>query len=550
MSLYNQWYHPYKIARKYTRRVAYFSMEFGIDQALKIYSGGLGFLAGSHMRSAHDLRQNLIGVGILWKYGYYDQGRHEDMSMWPQFIKKQYNFLEDTGIRVQVLIHGNPVWVQALVLKPETFGSAPLYLLTTDIPENDYLSRTITHKLYDAVIATRIAQSLILGIGGAKVVEALGGADIYHLNEAHGLPLAFELFHQQPSLPELRKKLVFTTHTPEAAGNEEHDIDLLNKMTFFGPLTVEEARQLTGIQGHIFNYSLAALRMAKVANGVSQLHGEVSQLMWYEFPGVCKIKAITNSQNAAFWQDEGLRVACEQDDDKALAARKTFLKQRLFQTVADQTGKIFNPKVLTLVWARRFATYKRPDLLLHDLHRFQDLLHQQELPIQIIWAGKPYPLDYGAIEVFNHLVKLSYQMDNFAVLTGYEIELSRLLKEGADVWLNTPRRPREASGTSGMTAAMNGAINFSVQDGWIPEFGRHGENSFLLPIVDATLADYMQNEMDYNHLMHILEKEIMPMYYHHPRKWMQILKQSMRDVVPMFDANRMADEYYTKMYKI
>jgi glycogen phosphorylase len=549
MSLYNQWYHPYKIARKYTKRVAYFSMEFGIHQALKIYSGGLGFLAGSHMRSAHDLRQNLIGVGILWKYGYYDQGRHEDMSMWPQFIKKQYNFLEDTGIRVQVLIHGNPVWVQALVLKPEIFGSAPVYLLTTDIPENDYLSRTITHKLYDAVVATRIAQSLILGIGGAKVVEALGGADIYHLNEAHALPLAFELFHRQPSLLELQKKLVFTTHTPEKAGNEEHDIDLLNKMTFFGPLSVEEVRLLTGIQGHIFNYSLAALRMAKVANGVSKLHAEVSQVMWYEFPDICKIKAITNAQNALFWQDVGMRTACEQDDDIALAERKKVLKQVLFQTVADQTGKLFNPEVLTVVWARRFATYKRPDLLLHDLHQFQDLLHQQELPIQIIWAGKPYPLDYGAIDVFNQLVKLSYQMDNFAVLTGYEIELSRLLKEGADVWLNTPRRPREASGTSGMTAAMNGAINFSVQDGWIPEFGRHGENSFLLPIVDATLPDYLQNEMDYNHLMHILEKEIMPTYYHHPKKWMQILKQSMRDVVPLFGADRMADEYYTKMYK-
>lgn len=549
MSLYNQWYHPYKIARKYGKRVAYFSMEFGIHQALKVYSGGLGFLAGSHMRSAHDLRQNLIGIGILWKYGYYDQMRHEDMSMWPQFIKKQYDFLEDTGIRVQVIIHGNPVWVQALVLKPEIFGSAPLYLLTTDIPENDYLSRTITHKLYDAVVATRIAQSLVLGIGGAKVVEALGGADIYHLNEAHALPAAFQLYHQQPILQELQKKLVFTTHTPEKAGNEEHDMELLNKMTFFGPLSIEEVRHITGIHGHIFNYSLAALRMAKVANGVSKLHGDVSRLMWYDFPHVCKIKAITNAQNASFWQDEAIRIAFEQDDDKALANRKKRLKQDLFQTVADQTGKLFNPEVLTVVWARRFATYKRPDLILHDLHRFQDLLHQQELPIQIIWAGKPYPLDHGAIEVFNHLVKLSYQMDNIAVLTGYEIELSRKLKEGADIWLNTPRRPREASGTSGMTAAMNGAINFSVQDGWIPEFGLHGENSFLLPIVDASLPDYMQDEIDYNHLMQILEKEIMPTYYHQPKKWMEILKQSMRDVVPVFGADRMAEEYYTKMYK-
>ena len=548
MSLYNQWYHPYKVNRKYAKRVAYFSMEFGIHQALKIYSGGLGYLAGSHMRSAHDLHQNMIGIGILWKYGYYDQVRNEDQSMRVLFQKKRYTFLEDTGINVQVIIHGNPVWVKAMVLKPETFGTVPVYLLTTDIPENDYLSRTITHKLYDSVIATRIAQSLILGIGGAKVVEALGGADIYHMNEAHALPLAFHLYHQQPDLKELQKKLVFTTHTPEQAGNEEYEVDLLNKMTFFGPLSVEETSHLTGIQGHMFNYTLAALRMAKIANGVSQLHGEVSRLMWYDFEHVCKIKAITNAQNVPFWQDVALREACDQDDDKALMDRKQVMKQQLFDIVADQTGKLFDPQVLTIVWARRFATYKRPDLLLHDIHRFTELINQTDLPVQVIWAGKPYPLDFGAIETFNRLVKLSNKKDSFAILTGYEIELSRKLKEGADVWLNTPRRPREASGTSGMTAAMNGAINFSVQDGWIPEFGRHGENSFLLPIVDASLPHYMQDEMDYNHLMQILENEILPTYYHHREKWLRILKQSMRDVVPQFGADRRADEYYKQMY--
>jgi starch phosphorylase len=524
-------------------------MEFGIHQALKVYSGGLGFLAGSHMRSAHDLRQNLIGIGILWKYGYYDQVRDDDNNMRAQFQKKHYTFLEDTGINVQVLIHGNPVWVKALVLKPETFGTVPVYLLTTDIAENDYLSRTITHKLYDSVVATRIAQSLILGIGGAKVVEALGGADIYHMNEAHALPLAFHLYHQQPNIKELQKKLVFTTHTPEKAGNEEYEVDLLNKMTFFGPLSVEETRHLTGIHSHMFSYSLAALRMAKIANGVSQLHGEVSRLMWDDFDHICKIKAITNAQNVPFWQDVKLREACDQDDDKALVARKKELKRCLFEVVADQTGKLFNPDVLTIVWARRFATYKRPDLLMHDLHRFDELISRTEQPVQVIWAGKPYPLDHGSVEVFNRLVKHSYQRDNFAILTGYEIELSRKLKEGSDVWLNTPRRPREASGTSGMTAAMNGAINFSVQDGWIPEFGRHGENSFLLPVVDASLPHYVQDEMDYNHLMNILEKEVIPTYYNNQKKWLQIQKQSMREVVEPFGADRMADEYYSQMYK-
>jgi starch phosphorylase len=548
MSLYNQWYHPYQVNSKYSKRVAYFSMEFGIHQALKIYSGGLGYLAGSHMRSAFDLHQNLIGIGILWKYGYYDQVRNDDQTMRAQFQKKHYNFLEDTGIKVLVTIHGNPVWVKALVLKPETFGTVPVYLLTTDIPENDYISRTITHKLYDSVVATRIAQSLILGIGGAKVIEALGGADIYHMNEAHALPLVFQLYHQQPDLKKLQKKLVFTTHTPEKAGNEEHDVDLLNKMTFFGPLSVDEARQLTSIKGPTFNYSLAALRMAKIANGVSQLHGEVSRLMWYDFEKVCKIKAITNAQNVPYWQDAALREACSQDDDTAVAARKLELKRQLFEIVADQTGKLFDPQVLTIVWARRFATYKRPDLLMRDVHRFNELIKNTDQPVQIIWAGKPYPLDYGATETFDRLVKMTYEMDNVAVLTGYELALSRKLKEGADVWLNTPRRPREASGTSGMTAAMNGAINFSVQDGWIPEFGRHGQNSFLFPIIDSELPDDMQDDTENINLMNILEKEILPTYYQQPEKWLQILKQGMRDVVPHFGADRMADEYYTEMY--
>lgn len=194
MNYYSSWYHPYAINEQYSKRVAYFNMEFAIHQGLKTYSGGLGFLAGSHLRSAYELRQNMIGVGILWKFGYYDQGRNEDLSMRVQFQKKYYSFLEDTGIKVQVYIHGTPVWVKALVLRPEVFGTAPLYLLTTDIPENDYLSRTITHHLYDKEEPARIAQSIVLGIGGAKVVEALGGADCYHLNEAHGLPLAFHLY--------------------------------------------------------------------------------------------------------------------------------------------------------------------------------------------------------------------------------------------------------------------------------------------------------------------------------------------------------------------
>ncbi|MGV3539470.1 MAG: alpha-glucan family phosphorylase [Rufibacter sp.] len=549
MSEYSKWYHPYAVDAKYSERVAYFSMEFGIDQALKIYSGGLGYLAGSHMRSAYELKQNLIGIGILWKYGYYDQVRNDDQTMRAQFQKKYYPFLEDTGITVQVTIHGNPVWVKALVLKPEAFGSVPLYLLTTDVPENDYLSRTITHRLYDPELPTRIAQSIVLGIGGAKVVETLGGAAIYHMNEAHALPLAFHLFDKYRDLHEVKKRLVFTTHTPEKAGNEEHGLDILEKMSFFGALSTPDACRITGTNGPILNYTLAALRMSKRANGVSQLHGEVSRQMWEGFEGICDIKAITNAQNVQYWQNPDLRHALDANDDEQLVQVKAEMKKPLFEIVADQTGKLFKTDVLTIVWARRFAAYKRADLLLHDLHRFFDLLNNPSQPVQVIWAGKPYPFDFGAIDVFNRLVHLSYKLPNVAVLTGYEMGLSAKLKQGADIWLNTPRRPREASGTSGMTAAMNGAINLSIQDGWLPEFGRHGENSFLLPIVDTTLPDYQQDEQDYVNLMAILEQEVVPAFYQDKNKWVRIMKQSMQEVAGYFSSARMADEYYQLMYQ-
>lgn len=549
MSLYKTWYHPYTVNAAYNKRVAYYCMEFGIHQALKTYSGGLGFLAGSHMRSAFTLRQNLVGIAILWKYGYYDQQRNDDQTMRVHYQKRFYTFLEDTGIMVEVRVNNHPVLVKALVLKPEIFGTAPIYFLTTDIHENDYLARTITHKLYDPETSARIAQSIVLGIGGAKVVEMLGGAEMHHLNEGHALPLAFHLYKQHRNLAEVKRRLVFTTHTPEKAGNEEHDIEYLDRLGFFDGVPLPVTRELTGMHGQYFNHTLAALRLSKKANGVSKLHAEVARQMWYENEGVCEIKSITNAQNVPFWTDKIMLRALVNNNDFDLMHRKRELKRALLQVVADQTGNLFDENVLTIVWARRFAAYKRADLLLRDISRFLDLIGRQDQPIQVIWAGKPYPFDKNAVEVFDKLVKLSYQKKNFAILTGYEIGLSGCLKKGADVWLNTPRRPREASGTSGMTAAMNGAINFSVQDGWIPEFARHGENSFLLPITDNDLPENVQDDQDYNNLMRILENEVIPIYYQDKKRWLHIMKAAMREVTPAFDSDRMADEYYKMLYE-
>lgn len=541
----------YAPKKEYSKSVAYFSMEFAIDQSLKIYSGGLGFLAGSHMRSAFELKQNLVGIGMLWKYGYYDQVRSINGAMKADYVQKYYSFLTDTGIVFPVEVHSAIVYVKAYLLKPEVFGTAPIFLLSTDIEQNDNISRTITNRLYDANESTRIAQSIVLGIGGAKLMEILDmGTEIYHMNEGHAVPLCFYLYSKFKNIDEVRRRVVFTTHTPEEAGNEQRSFELLSKMSFFNGLSDDEVRKVAGIEGNSLNYTLTALRFAKIANGVSKMHGEVSREMWSGFSDICEITSITNAQNKKYWKDDALEKAMEENDDKALATRKKEMKKDLFKIVADQTGKIFDEDVLTLVWARRYAGYKRADLIASDVERFSKFIKNSELPIQIIWAGKPYPEDYTAIDTFNHLFQKTLANPNIAVLTGYELGLSAALKKGSDVWLNNPRLYREASGTSGMTAAMNGSVNFSIPDGWIPEFAKHGVNSFIIEPADRNLPQTEQDSIECSRLMDILEKEILPMYYSKPKSWANIVKSGMRDVAPAFESGRMAKEYYTLLFNM
>lgn len=541
---------PYIINEEYSKRVAYFSMEFAIHQPLKIYSGGLGFLSGSHLRSAYELKQNLVGIGILWKYGYYDQARNQDQNLQPTWLEKLYSFLEDTGIKFQIQIHDAPVWVKVWYLKPETFNSAPLFLLSTDVPENDYVSQTICHRLYDANVATKVAQFILLGVGGAKLMDEIGfNPEVYHLNEAHGISSAFYLLNKFKSVEKVKEHMVFTTHTPEEAGNEKHDIYLCQKMSYFCGLSVDEVRRITGIKDDQFNHSLAALHFARKANGVSVLHGDVSRAMWKNYEGICEITSITNAQNWKYWADKQLYSFMEEGNDIGFDDRKEFIKKRAFEIVADQTGKIFDPNVLTIVWARRFAGYKRADFLTQDIARFERMLNDPKRPVQIIWAGKPYPVDYPAISQFNSLVQLSKRYKNVAVLIGYELALSKKLKQASDIWLNNPRVPREASGTSGMTAAMNGGVNFSTDDGWIPEFVKHGHNGFVVPKADyLNMSVEAQDDYDLKKIYEILENQIIPLYYDNYDTWRQIMKNGMNDVRIQFDSNRMAHEYYDIMY--
>jgi starch phosphorylase len=534
----------------YSTSVAYFSMEFAIDQSLKTYSGGLGFLSGSHLRSAYELRQNLVGIGMLWKYGYYDQGRDSNGLMKPEFIEKDHSFLQDTGIVFTVPVHDAPVHVKAWLLRPETFGSAPLFLLSTDVPENDGLSKSITHSLYDPNETTRIAQTIVLGIGGAMLLDILGMTpDVYHMNEGHSVSLNFYLLTKYKSLEEVKKRVVFTTHTPEMAGNEAHSYGLLKEMSFFYHLQEHEVKSMLSLDGEAFNYTLAALKFSRKANGVSKMHGQVARQMWGNNPGICEIISITNAQNKAYWKDAILDGAIAANQDELISSRKKELKRNLFKIVADQCGKLFDEDVLTVVWARRFAGYKRADLLMQDWARFITLVNNTNYPVQVIWAGKPYPEDPESIGLFNQIITRARPFANCAVLTGYELALSALLKKGSDVWLNNPRMYHEASGTSGMTAAMNGSINLSLPDGWVPEFAKDRENAFLIRPAADELSVVEKDRLENASLMSTLEQEVLPMYYNDKQQWLRILKRAAADVVPGFEAGRMAREYQELLYR-
>ena len=539
----------YEIDPAFGKSAVYFSMEFAIDQSFKIYSGGLGFLAGSHMRSAAAMRQNFCGIGIFWTCGYYNQTRGDGREMAVQFRRKHPAFLRETGIDFTLRIFDQDVLVRALYLPGDVFGTVPMFFLTTDVDGNSAFGRNITQRLYDQDHNVRIAQYMVLGRGGARLLEELGvQPEVYHLNEAHGISALFRLYETCRDKEAVKKKFVFTTHTPEEAGNEKNNLHVLKKAGFFGSVELDEIRDLIDLRDDTFNHSLAALRLSHKANGVSRLHGEVSREMWKDYQGICPIDHITNAQNKKYWADPILENACQHGDLDTLRRRKREMKEKLFRIVADQSGKLMNPDVLTIVWARRFAGYKRADLITRERKMFRELLNRTEQPIQIIWAGKPYPFDYSAIETFNHLINLTAPNPNATVLVGYELELSRDLKNGSDVWLNNPIVTREASGTSGMSAAMNGSVNFSTWDGWICEFGKDGENSFIVPPAEPQLSPDARDQADLMNLHRILNESICPKYYNYSNDWWRMVLQSMNDVAPYFDADRMVRDYYEKIY--
>jgi len=524
-------------------------MEFALDQPLKTYAGGLGFLAGSFMKSAFKLNQNIVGIGILWKYGYYNQIRKHDQTMDVLFEEKKYGFLIDTKIKFKITIASKDVWVTAFYLPSHVFQSAPIFFLSTDLPENDYLSKTICHKLYDSNPETSIAASILLGAGGSTFLSLINWEPvIYHMNESHALPIGFYLLNKFKEINLVKEKLVYTNHTAEDAANKITSIALLEKMSYFCGLPTDYITSTFSIDKSNLNHTYVALMLSGKANAVSELHKKKLLTIWEKYNNICPIHSITNAQNFTFWQNECLYKAVKKNDIIEFENEKKKSKRKLFEIVADQCGEIYDENICTLVFAKRFAGYKRPDLLLNNMDRFFKLITNEKFPVQIIWAGKPYPMDYFGIGIFDKIVHICKTYNNCSILVGYEISLSKSLKSGSDIWLNTPRIGHEASGTSGISASMNGAINIGIQDGWFPEFSKNEENAFVINACDNCLPDIVQDEKDAESLYNILENIAIPMYYENREKWFEITKNSMLDIIPKFDSKRMAIAYYETLY--
>jgi starch phosphorylase len=596
--------------------VAYFSAEFGLHESLPMYSGGLGVLAGDHTKSASDLDLPFIGVGLLYRQGYVRQaitadGRQENLFEDDDFDRRPVERIcDEHGQEVRISVELGSADVQCRVWRA-LVGRTSLILLDTDLPENAPELRTITARLYGGDHLTRIRQEIVLGVGGVRALAALGiEPSRFHLNEGHSAFLVLErarralIAHEAPdaiaALARGREQNVFTTHTPVEAGHDR----------FAGDVVFEHLHRLAEVLGldregllalgrwpddHMpdapFNMTLLALRTCSRANGVAALHGAVSRQMfarlWPALPlDEVPVTHITNGVHAPTWLapawraalsplfpvDEALPTATDPRwarvkglDDAEFWRIRRDLKCRLFALAetravarAERLGLAhetlgLDPDALTIGFARRFAPYKRSTLLFHDLERFRALIAAAPGPVQFLFAGKAHPADEAGRalvhEVFRHA---GTEPARIVLIEGYDIELGRALTQGVDVWLNTPRRPMEASGTSGMKAGMNGALNLSVLDGWWPE-GYDGENGWAFGEARPYETEAAQDAADAQTLYTLLENEVLPLYYQRdeaglPRGWLRRLKGAMATIIPRFNTDRQVQDYLHHVY--
>ncbi len=526
--------------------VAYFCMEFGLHENFKIYSGGLGILAGDILKAAKDENLPLVGVGILWRQGYTTQLIGEDGKPYDCFPEYRYDFLEDTGVIVKVRIRGRQV--QCKVWKCTEYDNVPLYLLDTNLPENN--DSLITGQLYGWFGEERIAQEMILGIGGVRALKALGiKVDVYHFNDSHPVIAGLELIREgmdedglsfETAWQKVRERIVFTTHTPVIAGNEVHEHELLKYMGANNGLTYG---QMLKLGGEPFSMTVAGLRLSKKANAVAELHGVTARKMWREVTGASEIIAITNGVHNGTWQDSRMIKAYAKNDD--LWAPHLEAKREMIAEVLRRTGVKLEENVLTFGFARRAAPYKRGNLIFAKREVIEPLLKGKKL--QIIFSGKAHPNDLTGKEIVANLYKMTaLYPESVIFLQNYDMKIGKILTRGCDVWLNNPIRPMEASGTSGMKAAMNGVLNFSVLDGWWPEGCIHGVTGWQ---IGDGYEGKNQDKVDVESLYKVLQEEVMPIYYKNRTKWVQMMRSSIEMSQQKFSAARMVREYYERMYR-
>lgn len=606
-------------ATRENKLIAYFSAEFGFHESIPNYSGGLGILSGDHCKAASDLGLNFVAVTLLYRHGYFKQQINKDG--WQESISLNQNFHHLP--MSEVLVDHKPLVISVRILDRDVhakvwkmaIGRITLYLLDTDITENRPEDRVITAQLYGGDLEMRIKQEILLGIGGVHALFAMGlDPAVFHMNEGHSAFLSLELMRRQvqdhgldfkSSLQLVAAANIFTTHTPVPAGNDAFPRDLMQKYFHDFPAKVGIAfddffsyGQTTVNKVDAFSMTILALRTSRHANGVSKLHGEVSQGLWKDvWAGVplneVPISSITNGVHTKTWlspefealyskylpewqenltDPEYWRGVIEIPDEELWNTHQ-LLKRRLVDMVRQRVriqrerngeaperirsvNQLLDPEILTIGFARRFATYKRGTLLFSDMERLKKLLTNPERPVQFVFAGKAHPKDEGGKRLIQEVYKWSRDAGvegRIVFVEDYDTYIGRRLTQGVDLWLNNPLRPLEASGTSGMKLPPNGGLNLSVLDGWWCE-SYNGKNGWAIgaEITDGSVE--FQNEVDTASLFHILETQIVPLYYAKPDgrlpiAWIQLMRESIRSVTPVFNTQRMVQEYSEQMYE-
>jgi len=602
------------------KSIAYFSFEFGLHESVPVYAGGLGVLSGDHLKEASDLGLPLVGVGFIYNQGYFAQhitedGWQETRNLILNFDQMPVIPLTDENeqpLTIQVDLPGRAVTARLWLIQ---VGRVPLYLLDTNLDSNSPADRQLTARLYSNDPEVRISQEILLGIGGVRALRLLGyQPDVWHMNEGHSAFLTLERLREmiqqgktfEQAAAEIRKGNVFTTHTPVPAGNDQFPLWLVDKyfvqvwdqLDLTRDQFIDLARH-TQSWGDNFSMPVLALHLSNQANAVSELHGQVSRAMWqFLWPerkeADVPITHITNGVHTGTWLARRMGLLFQQylgrdwreraDDldfwsqveaipDAQLWAVREHLKRKLIMFANERArkawheggshpvqvvagGVLLEPYSLTIGFARRFATYKRGNLILRDFDRLMRIINNTRMPVQIIFAGKAHPADEPGkliIQQVYRAVKDSKTAGRLVFLEDYDMNVARYLVQGVDVWMNTPRRPNEASGTSGMKAALNGALNFSVLDGWWHE-AYNGMNGWSIGDETEYSDPNVQDDAEARELYDTLENEIVPLYYSRrssdklPGDWMVRVKESIRTLAPQFSMKRMVKEYMDELY--